>query len=134
MNPSDEKRRRKREYKTEQRRRAVAAGLCGQCCTNRPPDGRRMCDRCLDYSRQRLIRNKANGVCACGNAKLPGHFNCANCRERQIEYRKLGYAVARSQGLCGLCWDPADGAAVCARCGEKQAARRRATRASRAVP
>jgi len=90
------------------RERAVASGLCCRCAKIEPSGGRKTCDTCIDYVRNRKKGNRDNenrherkrrerlteqGRCTrCGRQSAEGYYTCGVC----FESRRIQKMVARS--------------------------------------
>jgi hypothetical protein len=97
------------------------AGLCITCGQRRPRPGRFKCVDCCRYSAAlsvaRSERNRAVGLCSCGNLRAAGRRTCQKC----ISIRKSNRQRFRGQGLCFSCGKrrPESGRAQCEQCLER---------------
>lgn len=58
-----------------------AEGKCGRCGRARDKPNVRTCARCLGYRPRYAARNRAAGMCACGDFRAARRKTCPRCRE-----------------------------------------------------
>ena len=68
-----------------------AGGLCVRCGRGRDKPNVIWCSRCLGYKSRYTARNRAGGLCSCGNFRVAGKKACARC----LTYSALATAAAR---------------------------------------
>ena len=83
--------------------------VCGKCKRRPPRNGRRSCDKCYWYFKNRTRRWRKEGLCVrCGRTSpSPGFTRCedclAYCRKMQVGYDKKRRAKSREVGRCTRC-------------------------------
>lgn len=98
-----------------QRKKVKSRRLAGLCsCGKTPLPGKRTCEKCLKWARDRRLKLEATGLCVCGNPTTAGRRTCQRCLDNEAERRTDRLAL----GLCGRCGKapPKSGRTTCQRC------------------
>jgi hypothetical protein len=108
------------ENQRQLRNRRLSTGLC-VACGKRPLDnGYIRCVDCRirhnDSTRSRKSRNKANGLCACGNLATDGYKACCKCRETAIKNQEANTHDNLMFGRCKRCKVPVVNTTYCPQC------------------
>lgn len=78
-----------REYKIKNRKKALRKGLCGSCWDKPVVPGRTMCRNCISSTYRRRIMNGLCGIC--GKRPLETEVLCRPCADK-MKKKRLAYA------------------------------------------
>jgi hypothetical protein len=105
--------------------RKKAQGVCVGC-GGEALRGRPLCEECrlkrneISAETSSRPKNMANGLCKCGEPRLPGLKNCAKCRKQNVEKQRKANSRNRAAGLCVCGGELEVGFKICPECRAKR--------------